>query len=170
MGKFSLAVVSLIAAVPGGVLAFLVIRAFLSKTEKMSGMMIGLAATTLLMAVIVTLLPVFVLLFGSKKEDRFAEDEHEYPPEEISAEQETVAYNPNEESAEPAGMMENKTIADAFEDGAFDDEDADDGMELGGEDGEMVADAFDDGDFEGDDFDNAGDDDWDFEEEEDQWS
>jgi hypothetical protein len=66
MGKMSFAVTSLVAAIPGGILCYLLVMAFVSHAanlQLMSQIFIGL---TLLCAATVALLPVGILIFGGR--------------------------------------------------------------------------------------------------------
>lgn len=68
MTKTNYALMSLIAAVPAGVLAFYCIYAFISYSERMKVMMQVVNGFTLLLAVIVLLMPVVIMLKKGKPE------------------------------------------------------------------------------------------------------
>ena len=76
MSKLGLASVSLIAAIPGGILTALLVMTFLKNSENLSGMMWAVSVPTLLTSVLVAVLPVGVLLFGPKTDapDKAKED------------------------------------------------------------------------------------------------
>lgn len=58
---------SLVAAVPGGILAFLLVMAFLSHADDMGGTLNGIVGFTLLCSVAAALMPVGIMLFGGPK-------------------------------------------------------------------------------------------------------
>lgn len=70
MNRISLALTSLVAAIPGGFMAYLCIKAFLSYTENMPTMLSVVNGVTLLVCVLLALLPFAILLFikGKPKE------------------------------------------------------------------------------------------------------
>ncbi|QDT80380.1 hypothetical protein Mal35_38510 [Gimesia maris] len=86
MSKLQLPLISLVAAIPGGFLAYLLVMAFLNHAESMPTMLLAVAGTTLLMSGVLVLLPIGALIFGPKggakkkgkdnvEEDSFDEDE-----------------------------------------------------------------------------------------------
>ena len=66
MTKSALAATSLIAAVPGGFLAFLTVKAFLDHADKMGGMLQVVTGTTLLVSGLMALSPAAILLFSKR--------------------------------------------------------------------------------------------------------
>ncbi len=68
MNKTNLALASLTAAIPAGVLAFLLVSTFLSSFEVVakSGILAAVSVLTLALGAIVTLMPVGILIFGPK--------------------------------------------------------------------------------------------------------
>jgi hypothetical protein len=67
VNKKSLAAVSLVGAIPAGVLAFYCIHAFLTYSERMHWLMQVVNGITLLMAVILILTPVVIMLRKGKE-------------------------------------------------------------------------------------------------------
>lgn len=75
MQKNQLAATSLVAAIPAGVLAVLLIMAFLGSTDKMTGVLIGVNAVALLLAILVALMPAAVMVFyGRERSEKPKED------------------------------------------------------------------------------------------------
>lgn len=69
MSKTHLALTSLTAAVPAGLLAFLIVSTFLSDSfDQMGGLLTVLAGLTLVVGSMVALMPVGILLFGPKSD------------------------------------------------------------------------------------------------------
>lgn len=70
VNKTNLALVSLIAALPAGVLAFLLVSTFLSSFEvvSQSGILTVVTGLTLALGSLVTLMPVAIMIFGPKSE------------------------------------------------------------------------------------------------------
>ena len=66
MSKLSLAGVSLVAAIPAGLLAWLLVDGFLNHFDKMPIALQGVAGLTLLVCALAVLLPPGVLVFGPK--------------------------------------------------------------------------------------------------------
>ncbi len=66
MSKLSLALVSLVAAIPGGFLIYLLVMAFLSHANDMSGTLKIIAAATLGATSFISLMPLGILLLGKK--------------------------------------------------------------------------------------------------------
>jgi hypothetical protein len=64
--KTNLALASLTAALPAGILAFLIVSTFLTQFEAMGGMLSALAGLTLALSALVALMPVGILVFGPK--------------------------------------------------------------------------------------------------------
>lgn len=116
MSKTSLALTSLVAAVPAAFLAYLMVMTFLSRAEHMTGMMQVLAGMTLLVSAVMMAMPAGILIFGpkagkAKKKDEEAEelladeDEEAIGVEsaaELDADEmdETVAYESDELEAD----------------------------------------------------------------------
>lgn len=69
MSKLSLCLVSLIAAIPGGILAALLVKVFLDYGGGPSPAYQGLAGVVLLISAMMTLMPIGILLFGGRKQD-----------------------------------------------------------------------------------------------------
>lgn len=67
MTKSSSALMSLMAAIPGALLAFLLVMAFLSHADKMGGTLNAVVGVALLASIATALMPVGILLFGGPK-------------------------------------------------------------------------------------------------------
>lgn len=67
MTKSSTALMSLVAAIPGALLAFLLVMAFLNHADKMGGTLNAIVGVALLCGVATALMPVGVLIFGGPK-------------------------------------------------------------------------------------------------------
>lgn len=67
MSKWNLIAVSIVAAVPGAFLAYLMVSAFLSGADSMSGIMMALVGITLATSATVALTPVGIAVFGGKQ-------------------------------------------------------------------------------------------------------
>ena len=80
MSKLGLASASLIAAIPGAVLTYLLVMTFLKNSENLSGMMWAVSVPTLLTSVLVAVLPVGVMLFGPKTDapDKAKKDDDDF--------------------------------------------------------------------------------------------
>ncbi len=77
MGKISLFFVSLVGAVPGGYVSFVLVKVFLDRAEKMSTAMQVIAGSALALSGLVTVLPFFVLIFTPKKPAGFGEGDEQ---------------------------------------------------------------------------------------------
>ena len=86
MTKSSTALMSLIAAVPGGVLALLLVWAFLGHADAMGGMLNAVVGIALLCGVAAALMPVGIVLFGGPKGPKKAKAPK--PPKEPKAKKE----------------------------------------------------------------------------------
>ena len=75
MNKLSLAAVSLVAAIPAGVLAVLMTLAFLRHAEHMKTSLLVLAGLTLAISALVTVMPLGILIFGSKEKQKSKADQ-----------------------------------------------------------------------------------------------
>lgn len=67
MSKWNLIAVSIVAAVPGAFLAYLMVDAFLSGADAMSGTMMALVGITLATSATMALTPVGIAVFGGKE-------------------------------------------------------------------------------------------------------
>lgn len=67
VGKIQLFFVSLVGAIPGGYVSYVLVTVFLERAEKMSTAMSVIAGTSLALSGLVTVLPFFVLIFTPKK-------------------------------------------------------------------------------------------------------
>ena len=68
MGKFSLMAVSLVAAIPAGILSTLLVIAFLNHAGAMNVPFYILTGGSLALFAVITLMPVGILVFGAKQE------------------------------------------------------------------------------------------------------
>jgi hypothetical protein len=75
MSKTQVLLASLVAAVPGAFLAYLMVMSFISYGDKSSGAMKGLAGVTLCLAAVMCALPVIVWVAGPKTPSSQAADE-----------------------------------------------------------------------------------------------
>ena len=66
MSKLQLPLMSLVAAIPGGFLTYLLVMAFLNHAEAMSTTLLGVAGLTLLLSAVLTIMPIGALIFGPK--------------------------------------------------------------------------------------------------------
>lgn len=69
MSKNGLALVSLIAAVPGGILTVVLVLNFLERANRLTGMLWAVSIVTILTSVLVTVLPAGVMLYSPKAEE-----------------------------------------------------------------------------------------------------
>ena len=69
VSKLNLFFVSLVAAVPGGVLSYFLVTNFLTRADQMESMLQIVSAVTLALSALVTLLPFGILIFGPKTEE-----------------------------------------------------------------------------------------------------
>ncbi len=128
MSKLNLAAVSLVAAIPGGILAFFSIYAFLNYSERMQTMMQVVNGVTLLMAVVLVLTPVVIMLRKGKGVP--ADKKKASVPEAVAAggASESIDDDPFElDAAESDDALDGDLGGDAFDDSALDmtDEEAD---------------------------------------------
>lgn len=127
MSKLNLMLLSLVAAVPGGVLAYLMVAAFLTRSGDMTGTFQILAGLTLVVSALVAVVPIGILLF-SKKEPKAEEEAEEGEPD--ASEDEELA----DEAVEPG-------FGDVVDETEIPDEDleaVDDDFDLGDEDSDAA--------------------------------
>lgn len=114
MSKLQLPLISLIAAIPGGFLAYLLVMAFLNHAESMSTMLLAVAGTTLLMSAVLVLMPIGALIFGpkggakKKGKDTAAADSFD---EDEAGDDELVS----DSAAELSGEFEDDELGDDFD-------------------------------------------------------
>jgi len=137
VNKLSLAAVSLVAAVPGGVLAVLMALVFLRHAEHMKTSMLVLAGLTLAVSSLVTVMPLGILIFGSKgkpklKADKGKPDDGDGDDSEDDQEQDSLGESDElEPSASDADIElaeeddEDLEMADDDDDFGFSDDDFD---------------------------------------------
>lgn len=98
MSRLSAVLVSLVAAVPGAALAYLMVTAFLgASADNMSGTLMGLAAATLGASALMAVLPVGIFLFTPKPK---AASEEPEPFAEVPDEQQGAVAVGDEEGLE----------------------------------------------------------------------
>lgn len=116
MGKISFFFASLVAAVPAGYLAYEMASTFLTRADKMAGVLTIIAGLTLAVSAVVTLIPVAILLFvpSAEKPAKASED--------------AAAADDGDESLE---AEDEDVVAEDDELEAFDDEDE---FEIGDDD------------------------------------
>ena len=126
MTKTNLALVLLVAAVPGALLLFVLVMAFLSYSENMSGALMGIAGLTLLLSGGAAALPVVAVMTGPRAPKAEPEGEavaeagseapqsEEYIVDEAQS-TEVQAFEPGEleEEEPPSGEMD---VADTDQD------------------------------------------------------
>jgi len=66
VSKLQLPLMSLVAAIPGGFLTYLLVMAFLNHAEAMSTTLLGVAGLTLLLSAALTIMPIGAFIFGPK--------------------------------------------------------------------------------------------------------
>lgn len=133
MSKTNFALVTLVAAIPAAFVAYLLVMAFLSNFENMSTGLQVIVALTLLCCVVVALLPVAVLVTGSKgerapaktakKEEAPAEAAaatEEADIEEADLEEEAAAPESEEDLVAAEAAEEEEDLFAAGEDEEFD--------------------------------------------------
>ena len=100
MNKFTYAAISLIGAIPGGFLAYLMVMAMIDHFSKMGGMMRALTGLTLAASAGMAVMPLGIIVFASK-------------PKSEEDEEETGALSDEEvidEEAEPADFKEEDAL------------------------------------------------------------
>lgn len=131
MGKIAFALMSLVAAVPAGFLAYLMVMNFLNSIEGRPMGFKALWGITLLMSSLVALMPLAIVIFyrgpaaPSRKKDGGDEEAESLSDEDFAADEAFVEEEAFDE--EPAGDEE--FVDEAFEDEAGDDAFADDEFE-----------------------------------------
>lgn len=150
MGRYALAAMSLVAAIPAAILLYFCIMAWISYTENMQPMMMVVNGGTTLVSVAVALMPVVILVGRRRPKADAAKKETDEGAGEQAAAAEGV------ESSAGAGTGELVDVADSE---MLDTPSMADDSEIG----ETETDAF---DFAAEDFDDASDEPVEFEEEE----
>ena len=113
MNKFTYAGISLIGAIPGGYLSYLMVMAMIDHFSKMGGMMRTLTGLTLAASAVVAVMPLGIIVFASNpKSEEDEEGTDALSDEEIL-----------DEETEPAEFMEEDAL-DADEEEAEADHDA----------------------------------------------
>jgi len=135
VNKLSLAAVSLVAAIPGGVLAVLMALVFLRHAEHMKTNLLILAGLTLAVSALVTVMPLGILIFGSKGKQKT----------------ETVKDKPDDGDGDDSGDGQEQDSFAESDELELSDSDAELALAEGDEDLEMADD--DDFGFSDDDFD-----------------
>ncbi|QDT43875.1 hypothetical protein Pan241w_39790 [Gimesia alba] len=107
MSKLQLPLMSLVAAIPGGFLTYLLVMAFLNHAEAMSTPLLGVAGLTLLLSGFLTILPIGALIFGPKgASKKKAKDEDQPEP----------AAEEDEYASDSAAELSDEFAEDEFED------------------------------------------------------
>lgn len=120
MGKIQLFFVSLVGAVPGGYVSYILISVFLDRAEKMSTAMQVIAGTSLALSGLVTVLPFFVLIFTPKKPWGYGEGD------------ELLLASAGAAAAGGAAMADDDDFGDEDDDDVqFDDDDEEDDDDFG---------------------------------------
>jgi hypothetical protein len=109
VSKYSLSAASLVAAIPAGFLAYVLVMAFLQKPgfDKMHGFFQIISGLTLAMVTLMVLMPVGILIFGKKpekaeKKEKSKEADEDKPEEKAQAadEEEDLAADEEDEFAD----------------------------------------------------------------------
>lgn len=139
MTKLQVALISLVAAIPGALLAYLMVMVFLNFSGGSSGFLKGLAGVSLLMGATLALMPAGIFVFAGTKGDKAKapgkakkdEGDEDNPAlaETITADT-SEAMDDDEGNAESADDLELASM-DAME--VADDADADSDFEIAGE-------------------------------------
>lgn len=111
MSKINLFLVSLVAAIPGGVLSTILAMNFLTSADKMEGMMQLLTAATLGLSVLVTVLPLGILIWGAKTEK---------PAVAIKKDAKEAAASPSQAEISVAEEQVSDVVIPARDSGEFD--------------------------------------------------
>ncbi len=114
MQKNQLAATSLVAAIPAGILAVLLIMGFLRSTDRMTGVLIGVNAVALLMAILVALMPAAVMIF-------YGRERTEKKPKEDAGVSAAAAAAPGTTGAVTAEIL-TEDAEEAVEEVGFEDE------------------------------------------------
>ena len=108
MSKLQLPLMSLVAAIPGGFLTYLLVMAFLNHAEAMSTSLLGVAGLTLLLSGFLTILPVGALIFGPKGASK--------KKEKTEDQSEPAAEEEDEYVSDSAAELSDEFAEDEFED------------------------------------------------------
>lgn len=119
MSKLQLPLMSLVAAIPGGFLTYLLVMAFLNHAEAMSTPLLGVAGLTLLLSGFLTILPIGALIFGPKGASKKKAKDEDQP--------EPAAEEEDEYVSDSAAELSDEFAEDEFEED-------DDEMEASGDD------------------------------------
>ena len=110
MSKYSLSAASLVAAIPAGFLAYVLVMAFLQKPgfNEMAGFFQIISGLTLALVTLTVLMPLGILIFGKKPE---------------KAEKKETAQEADEDKSETAAAADEEEDFANEEEAGFDDED-----------------------------------------------
>lgn len=112
MSKLQLPLMSLVAAIPGAYLTYLLVMAFLNHAEAMSTTLLGVAGLTLLLSGFLVLMPLGALIFGSKgASKKKGKDEDSFETEAVDEDEDDMI---SDSAAE---------LSDEFEDDEFEEDD-----------------------------------------------
>ena len=125
MTKYSLSAASLVAAIPAGFLAYLLVMAFLHQPgwEKMAGFFKIIAGLSLTLVTLMVLMPFGILIFGKSPE------KVEKPKKEEADDGEELAADDDKEEMGFEDEGEDISVADEDEDEMFADDDEDEGFD-----------------------------------------
>lgn len=119
MGRTQRALTSLVAAIPAGVLSYLLVMVFLNRADSLTTMTQVLVGLTLLCSVLVTLMPFGILVFGGKKAAAVDDDDRPSASKKAIDEEDSVEAESADDIEE---LSDASTETSAFE---MDDSDAD---------------------------------------------
>lgn len=125
MGKKQLIAVSLVAAVPGAFLAYLMVMAFLSGADKMGGILMGAAGLALVTGTLMAVTPIGLAIFvgrGDKSQAATAEPVGNESGGEMETFSEGVEFDDDAETSEYP-VAEGSESEIVMDDSGFDDDD-----------------------------------------------
>lgn len=108
MNRNTFAAVSLIAAVPGAFMAYLLVMAFVNRFESMAGMFRIVSGLTLLVSAFLTVLPIGIIVFWPKTE----EDEEPATEESDQVQDESPEPSEPEEPVAVAASTGDQSLAE----------------------------------------------------------
>ncbi len=156
MSKLQLPLMSLVAAIPGAFLTYLLVMAFLNHAEAMSTSLLGVAGLTLLLSAFLAVIPLGALIFGPKGAAKKKAKGKDLPADEDEAEDDLISDSAAE-------------LSDEFSDGEIgvDEDELASGDDLDFDDVDEFSDSEISGEIEEDEFDFSDEYEFDDEEEED---
>ncbi|MFH1303274.1 MAG: hypothetical protein ABIK07_19590 [Planctomycetota bacterium] len=156
MSKLQLPLMSLVAAIPGAYLTYLLVMAFLNHAEAMSTSLLGVAGLTLLLSGFLAIMPLGALILGPKGASKKKGKGKDQPEVDAEEEDEMVSDSAAE-------------LSDEFSDGEIgvDDDELASGDELDFDDADEFSDSEISGEIEEEEYDFSDEYEFDDEEEED---